>query len=52
MMYSEEDIQRRLRIAEDSRWEFKQIKFSDNNSPKSPSRDDMELCSNLVFGSF
>ncbi len=41
MIYREEDIQRQLSIAEDSHWEFKQIKFSDNNSPKSPSRDDL-----------
>ena len=38
MIYSEEEIRRRLRLGEDSRWEFKQIVFS-GDVPKSPGRD-------------
>ncbi len=40
MNYSDQDIARQLRLAEDSLWEFKQIAFS-GNRPKSPSRDDL-----------
>ena len=38
-MIQDEDIRRRLRLGEDSRWEFKQIKFT-GNTPTSPRRDD------------
>ncbi len=39
-MIQDEDIRRQLRLGEDSRWEFKQIKFR-GNTPKSPRRDDL-----------
>ncbi len=38
MKISDTDIERQLRLGEDSVWEFKQIEFS-GNRPKSPSRD-------------
>ena len=40
MSYSDDDILRQLELAEDSRWEFKQIGFS-GAEPKTPSRDDL-----------
>ncbi len=40
MNYSDQDIARQLRLAEDSQWEFKQIAFS-GNRPTSPRRDDL-----------
>ena len=40
MNYSDQDIARQLRLAEDSLWEFKQIAFS-GNRPTSPRRDDL-----------
>ena len=40
MNYSAEDISRRLRLGEDSGWEFKQIEFV-GNRPKSPRRGDL-----------
>ena len=40
MNYSAEDISRRLRLGEDSGWEFKQIEFI-GNRPKSPRRGDL-----------
>ena len=39
MNYSDQEIARQLRLAEDSRWEFKQIEFS-GSRPRSPGRDD------------
>ena len=39
MSYSVEDIEYRLRLGEDSRWEFKRIEFR-GNKPISPKRDD------------
>ena len=39
MHYSDQEIERQLRVAEDSRWEFKQIEFS-GSRPRSPSCDD------------
>ena len=39
MSYSVADIERRLRLGEDSHWEFKQIEFS-GNRPSGPKRDD------------
>ncbi|MDE0432655.1 MAG: putative DNA binding domain-containing protein [Bryobacterales bacterium] len=35
-----EDIQQRLKLGEDSRWEFKQVEFEDS-CPTSPARDDL-----------
>ena len=40
MSFSDEEIRRQLRLGEDSRWEFKEIRFA-GNSPKEPSRDDL-----------
>ena len=40
MNYSDQDIARQLRLAEDSQWEFKQVAFS-GNRPTSPRRDDL-----------
>ena len=40
MHLSSERVERRLRLGEDSRWEFKQIEFA-GNRPKSPARDDL-----------
>lgn len=40
MTYSEEEIRRRLQLAEDSAWEFKAFEFADNR-PRSPSRQDL-----------
>ncbi len=37
-MMQDEDIRRRLRLGEDSRWEFKRIEFS-GNTPASPTKD-------------
>ena len=37
MLYSDEDIIRRLRLGEDSGWEFRQVEFS-GNRPSEPSR--------------
>ena len=39
MSYSVPDIERRLRLGEDSRWEFKRVEFA-GNRPKNPKRDD------------
>ena len=39
MSFGDEEIRRQLRLGEDSRWEFKEIRFA-GNSPKEPSRDD------------
>ena len=39
MSVSDEEIRRQLRLGEDSRWEFKEIKFA-GNVPKQPTRDD------------
>ena len=39
MSYSVADIERRLRLGEDSHWEFKRIEFS-GNRPSGPKRDD------------
>lgn len=39
MTYGSEEINRQLRLGEDSRWEFKQVEFS-GNRPKGPKRDD------------
>ena len=40
MPYRKDEIERQLRLGEDSEWEFKQIEFS-GQQPKSPSRDDL-----------
>ena len=40
MSFSDEEIRRQLRLGEDSRWEFKEIRFTVGNVPKEPSRDD------------
>ena len=40
MSFSDEEIRRQLRLGEDSRWEFKEIRFA-GSVPKSPSRDDL-----------
>ena len=40
MTYNEDEIRCRLRLGEDSHWEFKQIEFT-GNRPKSPRRDDL-----------
>lgn len=40
MNITDEDIRRRVRLGEDSKWEFKQIEFSGDH-PKSPRRDDL-----------
>ena len=40
MTYSDEEIRRRLRLGEDSRWEFKQFEFR-GNRPVAPDRDDL-----------
>ena len=39
MRFSDADIERRLRLGEDSAWEFKQVEFA-GNRPSRPSRDD------------
>ena len=39
MTYSDEDIERQLRLGEDSRWEFKEIEFA-GSQPRSPNRND------------
>ncbi len=39
MTYNNEEILRRLRLGEDSAWEFKQVEFS-GDKPTSPRRDD------------
>ena len=39
MRYGSEEVIRRLRIGEDSRWEFKQVDFA-GSRPRSPSRND------------
>ena len=39
MSYSIPNIERQLRLGEDSRWEFKRVEFA-GNRPKSPKRDD------------
>ena len=39
MTYSDEEIMRRLRLGEDSAWEFKQVEFS-GDRPTSPRRED------------
>ncbi len=40
MTYSEEEIRRRLQLAEDSTWEFKAVEFAVNR-PRHPSRQDL-----------
>ena len=40
MTIRDENIRQQLRLGEDSRWEFKQIEFSDD-TPTSPRRDDL-----------
>ena len=40
MTYSDEEIRRRLRLGEDSRWEFKRIDFS-GDLPVAPHRDSL-----------
>ena len=40
MSFSDKEIRRQLRLGEDSRWEFKEIRFA-GNVPKEPSRDDL-----------
>ena len=40
MRYSDEEIRHRLRLGEDSRWEFKAVEFS-GDMPTSPSRGDL-----------
>lgn len=40
MSYTSEEIERRLRLGEDSRWEFKQVEFA-GDRPKAPRRDDL-----------
>lgn len=40
MSFGDEEIRRQLRLGEDSRWEFKEIRFA-GNIPKQPSRDDL-----------
>ena len=40
MTYSDEEIRRQLRLAEDSTWEFKAVEFADNR-PRSPSRQEL-----------
>ncbi|MCY4140554.1 MAG: putative DNA binding domain-containing protein [Rhodobacteraceae bacterium] len=40
MTYDGKEIGRRLRLGEDSRWEFKQIEFA-GSRPRSPSRDSL-----------
>ena len=40
MKISDSDIERQLRLGEDSSWEFKQIEFS-GHRPRSPSRDQL-----------
>ena len=40
MTIPDEEIRQRLRLGEDSRWEFKQIEFS-GNTPTSPRREDL-----------
>ncbi len=39
MRFSDADIEHRLRLGEDSAWEFKQVEFA-GNRPSRPSRDD------------
>ena len=39
MTYRDEEIERQLRLGEDSAWEFKQVEFTEDQ-PKSPRRDD------------
>ena len=39
MSFGDEEIRRQLRLGEDSRWEFKEVRFT-GNIPKQPSRDD------------
>ena len=39
MRFSDEDIERRLRLGEDSAWEFKQVEFA-GKRPSRPGRDD------------
>ena len=39
MNIRDEDIRRQLRLGEDNRWEFKEVKFA-GNVPKSPRRED------------
>ena len=40
MSVSDEEIRRQLRLGEDNRWEFKEVRFA-GNVPKQPSRDDL-----------
>ena len=40
MIYGNEEIERRLRLGEDSRWEFKQIEFA-GDRPTRPRRDEL-----------
>ena len=39
MSFGDEEIKRQLHLGEDSRWEFKEIRFA-GNVPKEPTRDD------------
>ena len=39
MSFGDEEIKRQLRLGEDSRWEFKEVRFA-GNVPKGPNRDD------------
>lgn len=39
MTHSDEDIERQLRLGEDSRWEFKEVEFA-GNQPRNPHRND------------
>ena len=39
MSFGDEEIKRQLRLGEDSRWEFKEVRFA-GNIPKEPNRDD------------
>ena len=39
MTYSDEDVRHHLKLGEDSDWEFKEVRFKDNQ-PASPKRDD------------
>ena len=40
MTFRDDEIQRQLRLGEDSEWEFKQVEFT-GNRPASPRRDDL-----------
>ena len=40
MQFTDEEINRQIRLGEDSHWEFKEIVFA-GNKPKNPNRDDL-----------